>query len=111
MIVHAYPENVKYGVLDDVYWHVEHWYYHRLSVCEPYKYRNIGKQLNIYIGTSLKTMVLTIFGSISGFFKITTSYSYLNNYSPFHHFYADLKILRNCRLLINKYCLGKVSQL
>ena len=51
-----------------------------------------------------------IFGSISRRFKIATSYSYLNNCSPLHHFYSDLKILRNCKLLIKGYCLEKVLQ-
>ena len=50
-------------------------------------------------------MLQTIFGSISGIFKIAISYSYLNKCSPFHHFYADLKILQNYRLLIKGFCL------
>ena len=47
-------------------------------------------------------MLLTILSNISGFFKIATSYSYLNNHLTFHHFYPDLKILRNCKRLVTR---------
>ena len=60
--------------------------------------------------TKIGNNLLTIFSNIRGFFKIATSYSHLNDCSPFHHVYANLKILRNCRRLVKGYCLGKVSQ-
>ena len=44
---------------------------------------------------------------LQGFFKISTSYGYSNNCSPFHQFYSDLKILQNGPFFIKRIVSGK----